>query len=313
MTNGKIFIIGAGAIGKVLAVALTWAGREVVLLRGSVDNQPRRVEQFHVELPDHSELRAEVPVDTLGHFATLNGLIVLTNKSYGNAALAEALRAKAGASPILLLQNGLGVEQPFLAQGFSEVYRCVLFATSQALDANRLRFKPVAVSAVGTVAGSAATLQRVVAGVNSPVFPFRAEPDIGPVIWKKAIINSVFNSVCPLLETDNGVFHREPAALAIARRVIHECVAVAQASGIHLGTQEVEAGLLQISTASDGQLISTLQDIRNGRRTEIDTLNFEVVRIAETLGRGDLVPETRLLGELTKLKADRAQSSGETI
>jgi 2-dehydropantoate 2-reductase len=184
--------------------------------------------------------------------------------------------------------------------------------TSQTIDANRLRFKPVAVSPVGIVAGSAATLRTVVAQVNGPIFPFRAEPDIGPVIWKKAIINSVFNSVCPLLETDNGVFHREPAALAIARSVITECVAVARASGISLRPEEVVESLLLISTASDGQLISTLQDIRNGRRTEIETLNFELVRIAETLGRGELVQQTRLLGELTKLKADHAQRNGET-
>jgi 2-dehydropantoate 2-reductase len=311
MTNGKIFIIGAGAIGKTLAVALTIAGREVVLLRGSVDEQPRRVEQIHVQLPDGSQLVAGVAVDTLGNFATLDGLIVLTNKSYGNAVLAGSLGAKANGSPLLLLQNGLGVEQPFLAQGFSQIYRGVLFVTSQAIDGNQLRFKPVAVCPVGIVAGSAATLRRVVAQVNGPIFPFRAEPDIGPVIWKKAIINSVFNSVCPLLETDNGVFHREPAALAIARRVITECVAVARASGISLRTEEVEESLLLISTASDGQLISTLQDIRNKRRTEIETLNFELVRIAETLGRGDLMQETRLLGELTKLKADRAQRNGE--
>jgi 2-dehydropantoate 2-reductase len=264
-------------------------GREVILLRGSVDDQPRRTEQMHVELPDGSQLVAGVAVDTLAHFATLDGLIVLTNKSYGNAALAGALGAKANGSPLLLLQNGLGVEQPFLARGFSQLYRGVLFVTSQAIDGNRLRFKPVAVSPVGIVAGSADTLQRVVAQVNGPIFPFRAEPDIGPVIWKKAITNSVFNSVCPLLETDNGVFHREPAALAIARRVITECVAVARASGISLRPEEVEESLLLISTASDGQLISTLQDIRNGRRTEIETLNFELVRIAETLGRGDLV------------------------
>ncbi len=310
MTTGRIFIIGAGAIGKALAVALTGEGREVVLLRGSVDDQPRRVEQIHVQLPDHSERVAGVAVHTLSHFAALDGLVVLTNKSYGNAALAQALRAKADGLPLLLLQNGLGIEQPFLAQGFSQLYRGVLFVTSQTLDGNRLRFKPVAVSPVGIVAGSAATLQRVVAQVNGPIFPFRAEPDIGPVVWKKAIINSVFNSVCPLLETDNGVFHREPAALAIARRVITECVAVARESGIHLSTEEVMESLLLISTASDGQLISTLQDIRNRRRTEIETLNFELVRIAETLGRGDLVPETRLLGELTKLKADRSERNG---
>jgi 2-dehydropantoate 2-reductase len=71
-----------------------------------------------------------------------------------------------------------------------------------------------------------------------------------------------------------------------------------------LDPAEVEENLLNISRSSDGQLISTLQDIRNKRRTEIETLNFEIVRIARSLGKENTVKETRLLGELTKLKAD---------
>jgi 2-dehydropantoate 2-reductase len=140
--------------------------------------------------------------------------------------------------------------------------------------------------------------------LNSPVFQFKAEPDIQATIWKKAIINSVFNSVCPLLETDNGIFHRDASVLGIAKRVIQECVAVAQESGIHLNAGEVEEGLLLISKSSEEQLISTLQDIRNKRKTEIETLNFAIVAVAKRLGKADMVMQTKLLGELTKLKSD---------
>jgi len=66
----------------------------------------------------------------------------------------------------------------------------------------------------------------------------------------------------------------------------------------------VVESLLRISRFSDGQLISTLQDIRLGRRTEIGTLDGAIVGIASSLNRGHLVPETRLLGEMTQLKAD---------
>ncbi len=313
MTSEKIFIIGAGAIGKVLAVALQNDNKPVVLLRGSVTGQPPSVQDLRVECADGTEAGAAVQVDTLDNFTTLDGLVVLTNKSYGNPAVARALRDKAPGASLLLLQNGLGVEQPFLDHGFANVYRCVLFVTSQPIDENRLRFKPVAVSPVGVIRGSTAALERVVAQVHSPFFPFRAERDIQPVIWKKAIVNCVFNSVCPLLEADNGVFRRDPAALAIAQRVIGECVAVARESGIALSVAEVTESLLLISKASEGQFISTLQDIRNRRRTEIDTLNFEIVRIAQRLGMGDRVQETRLLGELTRLKADLSERNAGTV
>jgi len=128
------------------------------------------------------------------------------------------------------------------------------------------------------------------------------------VIWEKAIANSVFNSVCPLLEADNGIFHRNEAALAIARNIIAECVAIAALKGVALQAQNVENTLLRISRLSDGQLISTLQDIRNGRPTEIDTLNGAIAGMADQLGRSDMVSGTRLLGELTKIKADINQT-----
>ncbi len=301
---GRIYIIGSGAIGKALAVCLTLANKDVILLRGSVDDQSRHREKFQVELPDHTELEAEVEVGTLSNFPALDGLVVLTNKSYGNPSIAQALKAKTAGSPVVILQNGLGVEQAFIDNDFPEIYRCVLFVTSQVTAQNRIRFKPVSVSPIGIVKGNGTRLHAVVEQLDSPVFQFEAVPEIQAIIWKKAIINSVFNSVCPLLETDNGIFHRNASVLNIAKRVIAECVAVAKESGILLNAPEVVESLLLISKSSEGQLISTLQDIRNKRETEIEKLNFAIAGIAKSLDKENMVKETRLLGELTKLKSD---------
>jgi 2-dehydropantoate 2-reductase len=298
-----IFIIGSGAIGKALAVILKNEGRNVTLLRGSVDEGESHTEKISVVFEGRTELAADVTVSTLGNFPRLDGIIVLTNKSYGNGGLSRSLKDKTGQSPLVILQNGLGVEQPFIDNGFPEIYRCVLFVTSQ-LTGNQLRFKPVSVSPIGLIKGDGSSLSTVVTQLNSQGFQFREEANIQTIIWKKAITNSVFNSVCPLLDIDNGVFHRQQEALAIAKRVIAECVAVANAQGINLNVDEVVESLLMISRASDGQLISTLQDIKNKRETEIATLNFEIVRIAKALKMEGAVAETRLLGELTKLRSD---------
>ena len=278
----KIFIIGAGAIGKALAVALKLSHKNVVLVRGSVDDGSRSVEKIEV-VNDGAKLEAEIEIGTFSRFSALDGIVVLASKSFGNDNLARKLQAKAKNSPLVVLQNGLGVERPFIDRDFPEIYRCVLFVTSQTISANQIRFKPVTISPIGIITGSKANLQLVVDQLNSSFFPFKAETDIQTVIWTKAIINSVYNSICPLLEIDNGIFHREAQALDIAKRVIAECAAIAKENGIDLEADEVVERLLLISQSSDGQLISTLQDINNKRQTEIETLNFEIVSVARKL------------------------------
>ena len=296
-----VYIVGAGAIGKALAVFLQLNQQQVTLLRGSVDNGAQSLEKISVVL-EGKILEAEIKISSLSNFERLDGIIVLTSKSFGNENLAETLKTKTGHSPVVLLQNGLGVEQPFIDHHFPEIYRCVLFVTSQVMESGEVRFKPVSDCPVGTIKGSGLFLTEVIDMLSTSWFRFVAETNIQLVIWKKAIINGVFNSVCPLIEVDNGIFHRNAAALELADRIITECLLVAREKGIILAKDEVLENLLRISRFSDGQLISTLQDIRLGRRTEIGTLNGEIVNIARSLNMEHLVPETRLLWEMTRLK-----------
>src|SRR5690606_18966097 len=130
---------------------------------------------------------------------------------------------------------------------------------------------------IGIEKGNKVNLDRLVSHLNTRYFRFKSELQMEQIIWKKAIVNCVFNSICPLVEVDNGIFQRNEKALKIARNVISECTIIAKAKGINLNADEVEASLMQISQLSDGQEISTLQDIRNRRRTEIETLNPEIV------------------------------------
>lgn len=299
----NIYIIGKGAIGKALGVFLKLKGEDVTIIRGSVGDGPSGKERLEVTLNDGSRLHADVDVSTLNSTGPLKGIVVLTNKSFGNPELATKLKEKISGSPIVILQNGLGVERPFIDQGLASVYRCVLFVTSQNLGADGVRFKPVSVCPIGIIKGNTDELRNITDILSTEHFQFKPEHDINIVIWKKAIINCAFNSICPLLDIDNGVFHRNPEALAIASRVVDECVTIAAKLGIILDSGQVLENLLLISRSSDGQLISTLQDIRNHQQTEIDTLNFEVARIAEQYGMQHQVAETKLLGELTRIKS----------
>lgn len=310
--NSPIFIVGAGAIGKALAVFLTHANKEVILIRGRETSKESDHEEVEVTMPDQTVIRAVVTIHSLRQFNQLRGTVVLANKSFGNATLAKLLLHKIGNWPLVILQNGLGVERPFVEAGFRSVYRCVLLATSQFVGNSALNFKPVAESPIGKVVGQDIQLEALVAQLNTSMFSFRLEPDIQLFVWKKTIANCVFNSICPLLDIDNGVFYRHEVAHAMATRVVQECVHIANATGIALTVKDVFDNIILISRASDGQLISTLQDIRNNRQTEIDTLNFEIVRQAEALGLSNYVLETKLLGELIQLRSELSLNNFKT-
>ncbi len=300
----RIYVIGAGAIGKALAVCLASAGKDVVLVRSSLDHQVDEVQNVQLKLADGSKLHADLELITFNSIHQPNGIFVVASKSFANEGIAEKLRKLAINAPIVLLQNGLNIERPFLSSGFPNLYRCVLMATSQFETGGELRFRPVAASPIGSIKRETAFNDLVVEQLHTKWFPFVREDNISKMVWRKAIVNCVFNSVCPLLDVDNGVFHREPAAIQIADCIIEECILIANHSGVSLRSEEIRNTLLSISRASDGQFISTLQDIRNHRPTEINTLNLEVAAIARSLGLESKVAITRALGELIALKSN---------
>ncbi|MBI3167605.1 MAG: 2-dehydropantoate 2-reductase [Chloroflexi bacterium] len=297
-----IYILGSGTIGFALAANLAHAGREVIAARTSRDDIPKTTIPVVVGMAEN-QIKASIETISLSKLSHLEGILVITAKSYANESIAAQLRGKTADSPIILLQNGVGVEKPFLNAGFSQVYRCVLYATSQAASENEFRFRPITASPIGIIHGDEAGLNHCVSALHTDRFPFRAEADIQREVWKKAIINAVFNSICPLLEVDNGIFVRDEQVRELAIDVVQECVMLVEKLKIDLTQAEIMEQLLVISKRSDGQLISTLQDIQAGRQTEIDSLNLEIARIAASMQVE--VPKTELLGKMILAKSQK--------
>jgi len=297
-----IYILGSGAIGFPLATFLANAGRRVVAVRTSRNDIPEGIITVTV---NNGVNRISAPVETisLARLPHLEGTIVIAAKSYANKAIALVLKAKAATGPIVIMQNGVGVEKPFLEADFSPIYRCILYVTSQAASEYNFTFRPITPSPIGIVDGDEPGLQKCVEALSTDSFPFRTEANIQREIWKKAIINSVFNSICPLLDVDNGIFVRDEEVANLAWEVVRECVTLTDRLELGLNDGELMEQILRISRGSDGQLISTLQDIRNGRLTEIEFLNLEIARIAASMQPGLQLPRTELLGRMILAKA----------
>jgi 2-dehydropantoate 2-reductase len=299
-----IYILGSGAIGLALAVNLINHTSKVILVKISRDDFSEEKKQISLE-NGHGKLNtASISMVSLNKLENLDGTIVITAKAHANEIIASKLLDKKVDSPLVVMQNGLGVEEPFLSKGFVEIYRCILFVTSQTISEYCVRYKPIKPSAIGIIKGDKQKLQEIVNTLSTPNFPFLFENQIQEKIWQKAIINSVFNSICPLLNVDNGIFFRNKEVTQIASEIIKECIVVASVVGITLNEKEILQQVLNISEISTGQLISTLQDLKNKRKTEIEFLNLEIARIAKTHNQRSQIKKTELLGKLIRIKSD---------
>jgi 2-dehydropantoate 2-reductase len=300
-TKETIYILGAGAVGFPLAAYLTHAGRTAVAVRTSRKDVPKSTVQVTVQ---GGTDQVSIPIETisLANLTNLDGTLVITTKSFTNQAIALALKERNATGPVVIMQNGVGIERPFLDAGFAAVYRCVLYVTTQPTSEFHFSFRPITASPIGIIEGTEAELAKCVQQLNTGSFPFRAEAGIQKQIWKKAIINSVFNSICPLLEVDNGVFVRDEQTANLARQLVKECVTLTDRLKVGLSESEVMQQIMVISTGSK-QLISTLQDIRNGRQTEIESLNLEIARLAASLQPPLYLPQIELLGKVILAKS----------
>lgn len=299
----RVFIVGAGAIGLPLAVHLVNHGRQVTAVRTSTDDISQQKVEITIQGSTGQAIKTPVEMVSLSKLERISGIIVVTAKSYANKEIASRLKEKHITAPIVILQNGLGVEKPYIDSRVQEIYRCILYATSQKKGNNNYSFRTIAASPIGIIKGDENRLNKIVKTLNTVDFPFRAEMDIQKEIWKKAIINSVFNSICPLLEIDNGIFNRDKKSAELAREIVEECIQVTNRLKVELTENEIMEQIYTISNGSDGQLISTLQDIKNGRETEIESLNLEISRVAEKLTPPVAISKTKLLGNMILLKS----------
>jgi 2-dehydropantoate 2-reductase len=300
--TGKIYILGSGAIGLPLAAYLASDGRSVVAVRTSRND----VSKDTIAISVHNsadDLRVSVGTVSLSKLTSIDGIIVITAKSYANEAIAAELKNKRVRGSLVIMQNGVGVERPFLGAQFSQVHRCVLYVTSQETSRNAFAFRSITSSPMGVAKEDEADLENILRKLTTRGLLLHPERNIQREIWKKAIVNSVFNSICPLLDVDNGIFIRDQEAAKLANEVVMECVTLTDRLNLALTPTELMEQIMLISKRSDGQLISTLQDIRSGRETEIEFLNLEITRVAASQRPRIDLPRTDLLGKMILVKA----------
>ncbi len=156
---------------------------------------------------------------------------------------------------------------------------------------------------IGSPTGDFAMAEATAAVLSSDASAVVACPDVKRLLWAKLMLNMTVNPMTALRFHPSGFVGENPHAQSIIRMLVAEAVAVAAADGVTFDAEAVISSIMQSARALATGRASMCQDIRAGRRTEIDFINGSVVRLGRQYGIP--TPCHELMVDLIHAREDR--------
>lgn len=288
-------MVGAGAVGIGLGATLLAAGEPVCFVAREPTGAALR-SRGCARTGLFGEARF-APAD----FGVLDGVaawpergdeptaIWVATKSWAGAEVAKALCAspvlRDGSAPIVLAQNGLGNAETF-AERLPRARICNA-AVITGFRRPELHCAQVTVHAGPILLGSLfgadpARLAPLAEALRRGGIPSGISADFVAELWAKALYNCALNPLGALLGVPYGELGRRPETRTLMAKIVEEVFAVLRAEGDHTRWPDAAAYLEHFHASllppTADHESSMLQDVRAGRRTEIDALCGEVAR-----------------------------------
>jgi 2-dehydropantoate 2-reductase len=229
-------------------------------------------------------------------------ILLFTKTFHTDTALAGAAAAIGPDTHILTLQNGLGNDQAVARHIAPErVIAGVSTLPSDLVGPGRVRSHGEGGSQIYPAFGSDPAFAQAVADLlTAGGLPTTLAPDIQAAIWAKAIFNATMNTLCALTRRTPGFLGAHEQSRALIHAAVEEGIAAAHACGVMVDGAKIHA-LTQVSVTDHADHeASMLQDVKAGRRTEVDAIAGAIVCAAREAGVACPVLET--LWRLVKLE-----------
>lgn len=298
----RVCIFGAGSIGCYVGGRLAAGGAPVTLI--GRERVLREIGEHGLHLTDLQGTALDVTPGTVRLSSTPEaaadaGLVLVTVKSADTDSAGRALAGVLGDGAVVTsLQNGLGNAER-LRRHLTRQTVLAGMVPFNVVNRGQGRFHQGSEGALEVERHSAlAVFESFFAAAGLPLVQ---QEDLRPVQWAKLLLN-LNNSVNAL----SGL----PLKEQLSQRDFRRCVSLAQREALglleHAGIRPARltplppawiprlltlpdrlfAGLARRMLAIDPLARSSMwEDLEAGRRTEVDWLNGEIVRLAETQGR----------------------------
>lgn len=302
MNDPMVVIIGAGAMGGLMAGALANAGVRIEI----IDTDAAHVavlQERGLKVSGFDMQPARVPVATGATRAGYADLALVMTPAYETASAARtAAEVLSPDGAAVSLQNGLGNAEALIAAlGEGRVFMGSTRASADRPAPGQPRLTKMDPTTVGELDGATSDRARWLAdAMTRGGMPTHVSDNITGVLWSKFIHNCCINAPSAITGLRMGEVTRVPDLAPLRWQIAEEALAVARAKGIRLEYPD-PVPMMQVHVWQKFTKPSMLQHVEEGRMIEIDAINGWLVQEAERLGVD--VPVNRIFTALARGRA----------
>lgn len=281
----KAGIVGAGALGSLFAHIFQRAGIPFSIYEKN-QSVVEEINSGGLTLNENDIIDVIHPsISTKPGILTDADIIILFVKSYSTEnAVKDIISSVKNDSIIISLQNGLGNFEAISRHIDTE--RIVLGTTT--IGATKTGLSSVSFGGKGSItigSSSANSIEKADNLFSKAGIQFTRVFNPHIAVWRKAVINAGINPIAAILNIRNGEILENPYAMELQKQVVTESVKAAKAAGIILDNDIMVNEVREICGKTAANVCSMLQDVRNRRRTEIDSI---IGVIIDTAARYDI-------------------------
>ena len=282
----NIVILGTGAMGGLFGAYLS-KRNEVTL----IDTKPELVEIINsegmkVKEPDGS-VTAYFPKASLptSYMPKMDLVIVFVKALYSESALKANSSIIGPDTYIMTLQNGSGHED--ILSKFADEEHIIIGTTQHNANVSNLGTSNHGGSGktyIGLITGDESKLTSITEEFTACSIETYISKDVKKMVWDKMFTNVSVSALTGALQVPMGFIVKDEHAWILCCRLIKEAVDVAIALGMEFDYDEKVAQVKAVCENSPEGLTSIYADLKNGRRTEVDTISGSVVAAGEKCG-----------------------------
>lgn len=273
------YVLGAGAMGCLYAHALQRSGSRValVLRRAAAGCVPLVVEQ--------DGARSEILVDAIAPDspARISHLLVTTKAYDVRTAVASVAPLLREHCALLLLVNGMGLAEQLAADWpHLDIYCGTSTEGAYTVGARHIVHAGRGETRIGRQA------QREPApwfGLWArAIDPCVWDADITTALWSKLAVNCVINPLTAVHGCRNGELASRRDLVAQVTALCEEVAGISRAAGFATVAASLASTVAAVIAGTADNRSSMLQDVINGRQTEIDYITGYLLQVAARLG-----------------------------
>ena len=282
----KIAVLGAGAMGGLYSAYLSRHNEVTVIDVNAQVVEKINADGLEVQEPDGtSQVYHPHAVLSTEGMAPVDLIVVFVKAMFSESALNNNRSIIGPETYLMTLQNGSGHED-MLGKFVPQEH--IIIGTTQH-NASVAGFGVTkhggsGMTHMGCVTGDVKRLQKFADAFTACGLDADVSDGVQKMIWNKMFTNVSASALTGALQVPLGFISADEHAWKLCCQLIREAVDVAAALGMDFDYDEKVAEVKAVCDKSPNGLTSIYADLRDGRRSEVDTISGSIVRAGKKGG-----------------------------